>query len=256
MSDISGPQGVQCAMAEIDLDHLADAYRLRPMSDAARERAVVSARGCSGVLLDVGGGNGGHAAAWRGSDRFPIVVDPSSAMLEGARRDRGINVVRARSQNLPLNDDLASLAYFHLSIHYGDWVAALDEAFRVVAPGGRIEIWTMSHEAIRRSSLGRWFPRIVEIDSARFPDPELLAVRCSTSGSAVAVTAVSEPIVRRAGEWAEAVRGRFVSTLQLLTDSEIDEGLNRFLVEHPDADEPYSYELRLTRISTVVRPLR
>ncbi len=243
-------------MAEIDLDDLADAYRLRPMSDAAKERAEGSARGCSGVLLDVGGGTGAHAAAWQGTNRYPIVIDPSSAMLERARRDHGMSVIRAESQSLPLRDDLASLAYFHLSIHYGDWAAALNEAFRVVAPGGRIEIWTMSHEAIQRSSLGHWFPRVVEIDSERFPDPGLLAERCSMSGSAVAVTAESEPIVRRAGEWADAVRGRFVSTLQLLTEPEIDDGLKHFFAEYPDAHEPYRYELRLTRISTVIRPLR
>jgi ubiquinone/menaquinone biosynthesis C-methylase UbiE len=243
-------------MAEIDLDDLADAYRLRPMSNAARERAAVSARGCIGVLLDVGGGNGGHAAAWQGSDRYPIVIDPSSAMLERARGDHGVAVVRARSQDVPLHDDVASLAYFHLSIHYGDWVTALDEAFRVVAPGGRIEIWTMSHESIQRSSLGRWFPRVVELDSARFPDPELLAAQCSLLGATVTVTTGSEFIVRRAEDWIDAVRGRFVSTLQLLTDSEIDDGLKRFLAEYSNADEPYRYELCLTRISTIVRPLR
>lgn len=243
-------------MAEIDLDHLADAYRLRPMSDAARERAVTSAKHCSGVLLDVGGGHGSHAAEWRGDGRHPIVIDPSFPMLEGAARRYGVGVVQARSQRMPLKDDVASLAYFHLSIHYGDWEAALDEAFRVVAPGGRVEIWTMSHEAIQRSSLGRWFPSVVEIDTERFPDPELLVERCLASGTSTAATEVDEPIVRRATEWADAVRGRFVSTLQLLDDAEIASGLARFAVAYPNPDDLYRYELRLTRITTVVRPLR
>jgi SAM-dependent methyltransferase len=177
-------------------------------------------------------------------------------MLEGAQKRHGVTVVRARSQQLPLKDDVASLAYFHLSIHYGDWQDALDEASRVVAPGGRVEIWTMRHDALRRSSLGRWFPRVVEIDIERFPDPELLVEHCRASGSSVAVAEVSESIVRPAREWADAVRGRFVSTLQLLDDSEIEAGLERFEAEYCNPDDPYHYSLRLTRISMVVRPLR
>jgi ubiquinone/menaquinone biosynthesis C-methylase UbiE len=243
-------------MDEIDLDHLANAYRLRPMSDAARERAITSATNCTGVLLDIGGGTGGHAACWRHDDRLPIVIDPSSGMLERARRDHGVIALQARSQALPLRDDVASLAYFHLSIHYGEWDVALNEAFRVVAPGGRVEIWTMSEESIQHSSLAQWFPRVAEIDTRRFPDPELLAEHCRALGSRVSVVEVSEPILRRAADWVDAVRGRFVSTLQLLDDSEIDEGLARFGIEHPDPEGAYRYELRLTGISTVVRPLR
>jgi SAM-dependent methyltransferase len=157
---------------------------------------------------------------------------------------------------MPIEDDVASLAYFHLSIHYGDWKAALDEAFRVVAPGGRVEIWTMRHEALQRSSLGRWFPRVVEIDIERFPDLELLVEHCRVAGSSVAVTEVSESIVLPVWEWADAVRRRFVSTLQLLDDSEIDGGLQRFEAEYGNRDDPYQYALRLTRISTAVQPLR
>lgn len=193
---------------------------------------------------------------WRGAGRRPIVVDPSVAMLRKAQNHHGVAVVQARSQQMPIEDDVASLAYFHLSIHYGDWKAALDEAFRVVAPGGRVEIWTMRHEALQRSSLGRWFPRVVEIDIERFPDLELLVEHCRVAGSSVAVTEVSESIVLPVWEWADAVRRRFVSTLQLLDDSEIDGGLQRFEAEYGNRDDPYQYALRLTRISTAVQPLR
>lgn len=243
-------------MVEVDLEQLAHAYRLRPMSAAARERATISAAGCSGILLDIGGGRGSHAATWIGTGRYPIVVDPSQGMLASAKRLDGIALVQARSQRIPFKEDVASLAYFHLSIHYGDWEAALAEAFRVVKPKGRIEIWTMGHDSIQRSSLGRWFPRVAEIDTARFPDPSSLVKRCRASGSSVFVAEVNEPIVRRASEWIYAVRNRFVSTLQLLDDSEIDEGLERFADEYPHPNDLYRYELSLTRISTVVRPLR
>lgn len=243
-------------MTEVDLDLLADGYQLRPMSPHARERAVQGADGCSGWLLDIGGGSGSHAVTWNDSGQRPVIVDPSTAMLERSRRHRGLGLVRAQSQRLPFCDSTCGLAYFHLSIHYGDWSDAIDEAFRVVHAGGRIEVWTIAPKAIEGSSLGRWFPKVIEIDTARFPDPGRIARHCRSKGGFVDVSESSEPIARRAGAWQKAVRGRFVSTLQFLDDSEIEEGLTRFVAAYPDPDSEYAYELELTRISTVVRPLR
>lgn len=238
-------------MADIDLNRLANGYRLRPISRAGQRRAREAAVGCSGWLLDIGGGAGDHAAMWRGDDREPIVVDPATAMLTLARSHTGVRVVQAHSQALPFQDRTVGLAYFHLSIHYGDWQAALDEAMRVTAPGGRIEVWTIDPQTIERSSLGRWFPSVIEIDTARFPDPKRLAEHCATGGRQVAVSRTTELISRSAGEWIDAVQARFVSTLQLVDDEEIQEGLARFEKVYPDRDAPYHYELALTKIGMV-----
>ncbi|MEN8040335.1 MAG: class I SAM-dependent methyltransferase [Actinomycetota bacterium] len=243
-------------MADVDLEWLARSYDLRPMSKAARQRAETSALGLAGRLVDVGGGRGEHAGAWVGPGRSPIVVDPSRAMVAEADMVPGVRVVSARAQHLPFRDGTASLAYFHLSIHYGDWMRALDEAMRVVRPGGRIEIWTMGHEAIKRSSLATWFPRVAEIDLVRFPDPEDLTRYCIERGGLVEVSEVIEPIVRSAGEWMTAVRGRFVSTLQLLDADDMADGLARFASAYPDPSTPYRYDMALTRISTTVQRLR
>lgn len=239
-------------MADIDLDQLADAYRLRPMSDAARLRAMASAEGCRGWLLDIGGGRGHHAAVWSADGRTAIVVDPSPGMAARARLRAGLYVVRAHSQSLPFRDRTAGLCYFHLSIHYGDWERSVGEALRVTRSGGRIEIFTMGRDAIERSSLARWFPRVAEIDTERFPDPDEVAERCASGGGSVAVSHETESIERSSGAWVDAVEGRFVSTLQLLDEQEIADGVSRFAAEYPDRDTPYRYELMLTRISTVV----
>lgn len=238
-------------MTDIDLDLLADGYRLRPMSEAARSRARTSADGCSGWLLDIGGGAGEHAATWSADGQHPVVVDPSASMVAKSAVHPNIDVVRAHAQHLPFRGESTGLAYFHLSIHYGDWRAALDEAMRVVRPGGRIEIWTIDPDEIEHSSLGRWFPSVIEIDTERFPDPEMLAERCALGGGNVSLSRSSEPIDRTAGAWIDAVRARFVSTLQLIGDEEIEEGLARFEKAYPDRNRPYRYELALTRISTV-----
>lgn len=239
-------------MVDIDLDRLADAYRLRPMSAHARERAITSARGCTGWLLDIGGGLGCHGTTWNEPGQHPVVIDPSPGMLGRASQHAELELVRAESRRLPFRSHSCALAYFHLSIHYGNWREAIDEAFRVVQHGGRIEVWTIPPDAMERSSLGTWFPRVVEIDTARFPDPVDIAEYGASWGGAAEVSKTREPIVKRVGDWRNAVRGRFVSTLQLLDDDEIDAGLDRFASEHPDDDSQYRYELELARISIVV----
>ena len=252
MSGISVPQVALFAMGDIDLEQLADGYRHRPMSESARQRAIVSADGSKGWLLDIGGGTGGHAATWVAAGRRPVVVDPASRMAARGREMREVEVVQGRAQALPFADNSVDLAYFHLSIHYGEWPRAVEESLRVTRPGGRVEIWTMAPSAIQRSSLGEWFPKVVEIDAARFPEPQQIAEFCTSRNGTVQMYDVQEVIERPAGEWMQAVQDRFVSTLQLLSDDEIAEGITRFRAAHPDVGALYRSHLTLTRISIVV----
>ncbi|GMQ93102.1 MAG: hypothetical protein BMS9Abin12_0579 [Acidimicrobiia bacterium] len=239
-------------MVDIDLERLADAYRLRPMSGAARDRAELSSAGIRGWMIDVGGGTGDHASTWACPGRRPVVVDPASAMLVRASQHRGIDVVCGTAQALPFRDGTVALVYFHLSIHYGDWRRSVAEALRVTEPDGRIDIWTMGPEAIEQSSLGRWFPKVVEIDRKRFPDPSVIADHCAGGAARVEIAHTRETVSRTAGDWMDAVNARFVSTLQLLDDAEISAGLDRFTAANPDREAPYRYELMLTRITTTV----
>jgi len=240
----------------INLDHLAVGYTHRPPTLATLARATSAAAGRHGVLLDIGGGTGAHAARWVGEGRIPIVVDPSAAMCADASSLRGVVVVCGRSQELPFGDDCASLAYFHLSIHYGQFVEAIDEACRVTRPFGRIEIWTFAPETMSSSALATWFPRIGDLDAARFPPIGDLVDRLREHCDAVEVTCLPEDIERSAGSWEDAVRHGFVSTLQLLTEDEIDEGLAHFRSSHRDPDSMYRYTVEFVRIRAALRPLR
>ena len=167
----------------------------------------------------------------------------------------GVSVLQAVSQKVPLHDDVAALVYFHLSIHYGLWEAAVDEALRVVAPDGVVEIWTFAPESMRASALARWFPRVGDIDARRFPPIESLAERLAASGAHVSVARVPETVERTAASWRAAVRNRFVSTIQLLTDAEIDDGLDRFAKVYGVGDALYRYVIEFVRIRAANQPL-
>lgn len=237
---------------DIDLDVLADGYRFRPATPTAKLRAREAAMSSLDPLLDVGGGPGNHVNEWASMGRTAVMVDVSVAMIDIARRKNHFGVVRTDAQNLPFASDAFGLAYFHMSIQYGDWTRSLSEAVRVVRPGGRIEIWTFAPSAIAASSLGRWFPSIAAIDEPRFPEPSLLAEFLGSMAATVEVASIDETIERSAGDWEKAVRGRFVSSLQAVPDAELDEGIRRFRTQYPDDNDAYMYKSRFSRVTCVV----
>ena len=236
-------------MAEVDLTALARGYHHRPPSPASLDRARQSGEllRVPAIILDAGGGPGHHAAVWASQGHVPIVLDPGEEMVRQAS-ERGIAVVQAVAQAMPIRDGRFDLVWFHLSIHYGDWQRAADEALRVARPGGRIEIWTLAADHHDRSMLARWFPSVTAIDDARFPDGAEVEDYLATHAADVTRSHVVEERIRTAGEWEEAVRAGFVSTLQFIDEAELRSGLARFRRAHPEASERIVYELRFDRI--------
>ena len=96
------------------------------------------------------------------------------------------------------------------------------------------------------------FPSVPQIDAERFPDPLAVAARLEGHGVATSVESHPDHVVRRAGDWVSAVEERFVSTLQLVPPSELEQGLDRFRRAFPDPDDRYEYTLQFLRISGTV----
>jgi len=235
-------------MAEVDLNDLASGYAHRPLSSTAKARARNAAADLPGLLVDVGGGTGGHANVWSEPGRFALVIDPSEMMCHKAAELGTVAVVRAVAQSMPVVTGSASLVYFHLSLHYGSFRAAIDEAARVVRSGGAIEIWTFAPETMHSSALAKWFPRIGEIDAARFPPIDDIVERLNIHGAQTVVHREPEVVTRSASSWIAAVENRFVSTIQFLDVDEIETGLQRFRDTFPDPAEPYTYTIEFVRI--------
>lgn len=236
-------------MGDVNLDHLARAYRHRPPSAASLARAAAAGSGLErGTwVLDVGGGPGNHAAVWGGQGLRPVVLDPSSVMLAAAR-DRDLPGVRALAQALPFSSGCFALVWFHLSIHYGKWQNSIDEALRVLGEGGRVEIWSLGSDHHEQSLLAQWFPSVPSIESSRFPEPESVAAYLRDRIGVAGVSRHVEVVVRPAGEWLRAVEAGFISTLQLLPQDERAAGIAAIRKAYPDPQEEISYELRFTRI--------
>ncbi len=237
-------------MGEVDLDRLANAYGLRPTSKASLDRAeqAGSLLLAPARILDVGGGPGNHSAVWAAQGHQPVVIDPSPGMVALARSHH-IGVVAGCAQELPFRPRSFALVWFHLSIHYGDWRRALDEATRVVDDFGRVEVWTLGADHYTQSILSRWFPSVAAIDATRFPDPIEIEDYLGHLLPVVAATHPHETVVRPVGAWLEAIEAGFVSTLHLLSDSERSAGIAGIRRAYPDPAEEITYELHFTRIT-------
>jgi SAM-dependent methyltransferase len=89
-----------------------------------------------GRLLDVGCGGGTHMLAFAEAGWTPVGVDVSEEQLRLAR-GRGLDVVRARGEELPFEDasfDAAVSMWTHTDVD--DFPALLRETARVLRPGG------------------------------------------------------------------------------------------------------------------------
>ncbi|MET0957249.1 MAG: class I SAM-dependent methyltransferase, partial [Solirubrobacterales bacterium] len=109
-------------------------------------------------LLDVGGGTGNYAVALAGLGFEPLVLDRSPAMLERAAA-KGLETIEGDARELPFRersfDAVTMLSMLH---HVDEPAAAIAEAKRVLAEGGRLALTGYYREDIADLWLLDYFP--------------------------------------------------------------------------------------------------
>jgi ubiquinone/menaquinone biosynthesis C-methylase UbiE len=226
----------------------ADYERLRPVDDNWLEvfDVVVGEAELRGArVLDVGCGTGKfiRVLAGRGLARI-WGIDPSPEMLAQATRrvPRSVGLKLAEAEQLPFKDAYFDAAILWTVVHLIERPLAFAELHRVLAPGGRIAIVTFTPEHFTSYWQNEFFPSIAEIDLARHPSPEELTVELQAAG-------FEPPRFVRLGQAAELsrelalerIRGRAISTFDLLDEDEIAAGTEKAERELPDR---VSYELQ------------
>jgi ubiquinone/menaquinone biosynthesis C-methylase UbiE len=188
-------------------------------------------------VLDVGCGTGRLAAAL--AERFACKVwgvDTSPEMLAVARErvPRGVAVREAPAERLPFRDGWFERATMTLVVHHVDRPRAFAEARRVVADGGRLALLTFDPVSFERYYLNAYFPSILEIDRARFPPADALERDLLGAGfERVSTTPHEGRKTISRDEALERIRGRHISTFQLLGEDEYATGLARAERELP-----------------------
>jgi SAM-dependent methyltransferase len=164
-------------------------------------------------------------------------VEPSPEMAALAR-ERLSTVKVAPAERLPFKNAWFERAVMSLVIHLLDRPRAFTEAARVLRADGRLVIGTFDNAHFERYWLNQFFPSLEAIDRARFPDADGLRDELEAAGFArVEVSRLSQRGWMDRAEAIERVRGRFISTFQLVDDEEFRVGLERMAAELPDESE-------------------
>jgi SAM-dependent methyltransferase len=188
-------------------------------------------------VLDIGCGTGRTAAALAERGARVWGVEPSQEMAALARERLG-TVKIAAAERLPFKDGWFERALMQLVIHLVERPQAFAEAARVLGPEGRFVIVTFDEKHFAEYWLNSFFPSMEGLDRARFPTPdELVAELRAADFERVRLVPLGQQVVIDR-HWALAkVRGRFISTLQLLDEGEFRSGLERMETELPERVE-------------------
>ena len=164
-------------------------------------------------------------------------IDSSDEMVAVAREalPGRIGVRRGVAERLPFRDGWFDRVTMALVIHLLDRQQALAEARRVVGADGRIAISTFHPEHFESYWLNPYFPSIRAIDEDRFPTPETMQHELERAGFPhyAERLLVTEESIDRDRALAR-IRGRHISTFDLLTAEEIEDGTARAELELPE----------------------
>ena len=184
-------------------------------------------------MLDIGCGTGRFLAQLAEVAKV-WGVDASTEMLEVARsRVESAGLKLGSAEQLPFKDAWFERATMWLVAHLVERPRAFAEAARVLEPGGRFAVATFDPSYFDEFWLNELFPSMEAADRARFPAADELTaalaafdevrlIRLSQTGSLTREVAL------------DRIRGKHISTFDLIDDEEYEAGLARAERELPE----------------------
>jgi len=137
------PAEVQ-ALPQVYPDHpIADMWRQRAQSHARFKSTLTQLSG--GAAVDIGAGCGWLAAdlardGWQAT-AVDVTVEGGDGLAAARYHSEEVQLARAEMEALPFGSQRFDMAVFNASLHYaGSVTHALDEAVRVLRPGGKLVV--------------------------------------------------------------------------------------------------------------------
>jgi ubiquinone/menaquinone biosynthesis C-methylase UbiE len=160
-------------------------------------------------------------------------------MLERARErvPPSVGLRRASAEKLPFKAASFDAAVLWTVVHLIDRPRAFSELHRVLSPGGRVAILTFTPEHFSGYWQNAYFPSIAPVDLARHPSPETLERELSAAGFSPWLLRLRRQVSLDRTTALERIRGRAISTFDLLDEEEIRLGTEKAERELPDRVE-------------------
>jgi SAM-dependent methyltransferase len=182
------------------------------------------------TVLDLGSGTGRFTPSL--ADRFggPVFgVEPATKMREIAVESAdhaSVTYLAGRGEQIPLPDDSCDIAFlFFVFHHFADRRAAASELARVLRADGLVFVRTQFGDRLREISWRRFFPRALEVEQELFPTLDETTTTFTRAGfELVALDEVEFEIAASLAANLERLRHRGVSTLELLSEAEVEQG--------------------------------
>jgi SAM-dependent methyltransferase len=177
-------------------------------------------------VLDIGCGTGRFLAqlaevakAW-GVDRSPEMLEVARSRVGGAGLKLG------SAEELPFKDGWFERATMWLVAHLVDRPRAFAEAARVLEPDGHFAVATFDPSYFEEFWLNELFPSMEAVDRARFPTADELTTELAIFAE-VRLTRLSQTGSLTREHALERIRGKHISTFDLISEEEYEAGLAR-----------------------------
>jgi SAM-dependent methyltransferase len=147
-------------------------------------------------------------------------------MLEVARARAQAGLKLGSAEELPFKDRWFERATMWLVAHLVDRPRAFAEAHRVLAPGGRFGVATFDPAYFDEFWLNELFPSMEAADRERFPTADELTAELAGFAE-VRLTRLSQTGSLARADALERIRGKHISTFDLISEEEYEAGLAR-----------------------------
>jgi SAM-dependent methyltransferase len=181
-------------------------------------------------VLDLGSGTGRFSPSLANRFGGPVYgVEPAAKMRDVALRANAhpeVTYLEGRAESIPLPDASCDLAFLYFVLHHFERPgAAAAELARVVKPSGIVCIRTQFSDRLGDVKWRRHFPRASEVERTMFPSLDETTTTFRDRGfEVVALDVVEFEVAPTPAAHLERLRQRAISTLELLTEEELEAG--------------------------------